>query len=259
MPSASSPAIMDLGWINAHNQSLIFQASATIWPSSTKAETLACLTTIFTARPISKVELYTDSQVTIQGFHHSLCPKYSTIRKWKKSLNYPIWLAFNHIIQILHLDLHWTKVKAHNDDHLNTIADCLAKEAINSPIVSIDYTTISTLHLMLQYNHFTIKESSHHTIKQIQASHQLYQFLHLERNLPLLMLSESQHITWPSTFNMLNYNHTEHDRDSTSFGQHRQRNFKFKIFSNELLTLSLLKVWQPDLYFSDICLLCHNS
>ncbi len=58
---------------------------------------------------------------------------------------------------------------------------------------------------------------------------------------------------------MLNHNHTEHDCDSTSFDQHRRRNFKFKIFSNKLLTLSLLKVWQLNLYSSDICLLCNNS
>ncbi len=152
---------------------------------------LACLTTILTASPTSKVELYTDSQVTIQGFHRSLCPKYSTIRKRKKSLNYTIWLAFNHIIQTLHLNIHWTKIKAHSGDHFNTIAVHLAKEAINSPIVSVDYTTIPTLHLILQCNHFTIEESSHRTIRQIQALHQLYQFLHLECNSPLLTLSES--------------------------------------------------------------------
>ena len=65
LPSASLPAIMDFGWINAYDQSLTFQASATIWPSSTKTEMLACLTAILTTRPSSKVELYTDSQATI--------------------------------------------------------------------------------------------------------------------------------------------------------------------------------------------------
>ena len=120
--------------------------------------------------------------------------------------------------------------------------DRLAKEAINHQIISVNYTSISTLHLLLQCNYFNIEKSSHRTIRQIQASHQLYQFLHLEHNSPLLMLSESQHIAWPSTFNMLNHNYTEHDRDFMSFSQHRQHNFKFKIFSNELLTLSLLKV-----------------
>ncbi len=118
----------------------------------------------------------------------------------------------------------------------------LAKEAIHSSIVSIDYTSLPTLHLILQCNHFTIEESSYCTIKQVQASHQLYQFLHLERNSSLLTLSESQHIAWPSIFHMLNHNYTEYDRGSTSFGQYRRYNFKFKIFSHELLTLSLLKV-----------------
>ncbi len=59
---------------------------------------LACLTAILIASLTSKVELYTDSQATIQGFYHFLCPKYFTIRKQEKSLNYTIWLAFYHVI-----------------------------------------------------------------------------------------------------------------------------------------------------------------
>ena len=104
---------------------------------------------------------------------------------------------------------------------------------------------------MLQCNHLTIEESNHKAIQQIQASQHLYQFLHLERNSPLLTLSESQHIAWPLTFNMLNYNHSLNNHSSTSFGQHKWCVFKFKLFSNKLLTLSYLKLQRPNLYLSD--------
>jgi len=55
---------------------------------------------------------------------------------------------------------------------------------------------------------------------------------------------------------MLNFNTTEQDRASTSFKQHRQRSFKYKIFNNELPTLAKLKQRHPDLYSSDTCLSC---
>src|SRR6266498_95458 len=57
---------------------------------------------------------------------------------------------------------------------------------------------------------------------------------------------------------MLNYNVTDKDRASTSFSQHRMRSFKYKLFSDELPTLSRLKQRRPDLYATDECLFCHR-
>ncbi len=62
--------IMGLGWVNEFDESIRFLASATMWPSSTKAEILACLTALLTAPCHTKVKIYTDSQATIDGFHH---------------------------------------------------------------------------------------------------------------------------------------------------------------------------------------------
>ncbi len=92
---------MSFGWINVNDQLLTFQVTATTWPSFTKAEMLVCLTAILTTHSKSKVELFTDSQATIQGYYRSLYPKQSTICKYEKFLNYMIWLAFHHIFQTL--------------------------------------------------------------------------------------------------------------------------------------------------------------
>src|SRR6266540_4692685 len=61
--------IMGLGWINEHDESIRFLASATMWPSSTKAEILACLTALLTAPSHTKVTIHTDSMATIDSFH----------------------------------------------------------------------------------------------------------------------------------------------------------------------------------------------
>ncbi len=58
---------------------------------------------------------------------------------------------------------------------------------------------------------------------------------------------------------MLNSNTFETDKGNTSFAQYRQRSFKYKIFSDELPTLSRLKRRRPDLYPSDTCLSCSQS
>ena len=75
---------------------------------------LAYLTTIITIHSHAKVFLYTDSQVTIQGYHHFSCPKQITIHKREKFPNYTIWTAFHYIVQQLDLHIKWIKVKAYN-------------------------------------------------------------------------------------------------------------------------------------------------
>jgi len=57
---------------------------------------------------------------------------------------------------------------------------------------------------------------------------------------------------------MLNYNFSEKDRASTSFTQHCIRTFKYKIFSNELPTLTRLRQRRPDIYHIDECLFCQR-
>lgn len=63
-----------------------------------------------------------------------------------------------------------------------------------------------------------------------------------------LLLSENNHIQWQATTYMLNYNYTDQDKASTSFAQHRQHAFKYKLFTEELSTLARLNQKRSDLY-----------
>src|SRR6266542_1813874 len=58
---------------------------------------------------------------------------------------------------------------------------------------------------------------------------------------------------------MLNYNVSANDPASTSFTQHRLRSFKYKIFSDELLTLSRMRRRRPDVYPDEVCRSCLMS
>jgi len=59
---------MGLGWVNVNQEAVCFSASAILWPSSMKAEMLACLAALIVSAPKAQVTLFTDSAATIAGF-----------------------------------------------------------------------------------------------------------------------------------------------------------------------------------------------
>jgi len=60
---------MSIGWICINNKNFTFFASTILWSFSTKAEMLACLTTLIVALIKAKVTLFTNSVITITGFN----------------------------------------------------------------------------------------------------------------------------------------------------------------------------------------------
>jgi len=251
---------MGLGWVNENNEALKFQASATSWPSSTKAEMLACLTALITAPCHAKVTIHTDSKATIDGFHR--LPEFNrlSIRKREKITNYPIWCMLSFIIAQMDLDVTMTKVKAHSGDRLNDMADELAKKAvIQSPRLILNLTNIPALRMIMTCDDFHIEMSSRQCLKHLSHAKNFYQFLLLRRSDELLLLSEQHHIHWPTTTFMLNSNQTNIDQSTTSFIQHRHHAFKYKLFMNELPTLNQINMRRPDLYKKTTCVLCSQE
>jgi len=135
------------------------------------------------------------------------------------------------------------------------ITDKLAKSAISAPLLTIDYTKIPSLYLLLQCDYLPIESSSHKAIKQLNESFHFHDFLQLIRNSSLNILSTQWHIDWPLTLHFLNNNSISANKSSTSFPQYWYCTFKYKIFCNELPMLSQLYRCWPDLYNSFQCLL----
>ncbi len=60
--------LMGIGWVVVNNEVLEFSASVVLWPFSTKAKMLACLTALMVTPVKAKVTIYTNSAATITGF-----------------------------------------------------------------------------------------------------------------------------------------------------------------------------------------------
>jgi len=248
---------MGIGWVNENNEELRFQASATLWPSSTKAEMLACLTALITSPRYAKVTIHTDSKATIDGFQRLPEVSRLSIRKREKITNYPLWCMISYIIAQLDLEVIMKKVKAHSGDRLNDLADELAKNAvIHSPRLIFNLTLIPTLRMIMTCDNLHIEMSSRKCLKHLSHANNFYQFLLLRRSTDLLLLSEQHCIQWTITTRMLNSNYTDNDRATTSFTQHRRRAFKFKLLMQELPTLTQMHQRRPDLYRTTTCILC---
>jgi len=198
---------MGLGWICVNDETKRFKASAILWPSSTKAEILACFTALTTAPNRAKVTLHTDSTATIDGFRRLPELKRLSTRKREKIPNYPVWLLISYVIDQLNLVVKLVKVKAHSGDRLNDKADTLAKEAVSTgPRLNINIAAIPDLRLFMACDQLEIEASSRRCIKQLHDAHNLYGLLQLHRFEHNLLLSENQHIRWAATTYMFNNN-----------------------------------------------------
>ncbi len=81
---------MGIGWVVVNYDTLEFSASAILWPSSTKAEMLACLTVLLVVQVKAQVTIYTDSTATIIRFDQIDGFINLSVRKKEKISNFQI-------------------------------------------------------------------------------------------------------------------------------------------------------------------------
>ena len=250
---------MGIGWVVINHEAIEFAASAVLWPSSTKAELMACLTALLVVPVKAQVTIYTDSAATIVGFDKIDDMMNLSVRKRAKIPNYQLWMTIAHLIDVKSLTIRMIKVRAHNGNRLNERADKIAKNAaITAPRLNVNYLSIPGHKLEITCDNLTLKTSSQRCVKNLFDAKHFYHLLQLQRYSDVQVLTEHHHINWSTTSFMLNYNVTEKDKASTSFEQHHRRSFKYKIFSDELPTLYRTRQRRPDLYPSDICLSCQQ-
>ena len=122
---------MGLGWIQTNTSAAASSFSASIknFPSSTKAETYALLTTLLVVAYKGNVTVHTDSQTTINNYNkYILNNEGLTFSKKIKSDHLWIWSIIRHIISTLELQVSLVKVKGHSNNFFNDKADLLAKK-----------------------------------------------------------------------------------------------------------------------------------
>ena len=146
------------------------------------------------------------------------------------------------MIEAKNLQIRLVKVKAYSGNQFNDRADKLAKvAAFSAPRLNVNYLSLPGLNIEITCDFLTLKTSSRRCIKSIFEARHFFHLLQLQRNNNLNTLSEHHHINWSITSFMLNYNSSDDDKATTSFKQHHQRTFKYKLFTDELPTLSRLR------------------
>ncbi len=94
------PDSMGISFVVVNHEDIEFSASAMLWPSSTKAEMLACLTALMVVPVQIITTLYTDSAVTIAGFDRIDELMNLSVQKREKHPNFQIWMTIAHIIDV---------------------------------------------------------------------------------------------------------------------------------------------------------------
>ncbi|PKY52810.1 hypothetical protein RhiirA4_470673 [Rhizophagus irregularis] len=126
VPILQTQQIMNFLWWTTSNlpgANITYNGSLELFPSSTKAETMAILTALLTAPTNGNIIIYTDSQAAIDAFHKSSNLSSISPRRYNKINNNILWPSIHQTIKTLQLTIRFHKVKAHSNDTFNDIAD----------------------------------------------------------------------------------------------------------------------------------------
>ena len=99
-------------------------------------ELLAVISIVSVLNKNSKVTLYTDSANVISKF--ALLKRETIFRRKRKTSNYNLWDILFLIIDKLNIEVNFVKVKAHDGDRFNEMADYLAKRGTTEPRLNVN-------------------------------------------------------------------------------------------------------------------------
>jgi len=105
---------IDIGWVVINYDDIEFTASSVLWPSSTKAEMLACFTALLVTLINAMVTIQTDSATTILDFDKIADLMHLSVRKREKIPYFQLWMTIAYIISMKNLKLIIVKVKVHS-------------------------------------------------------------------------------------------------------------------------------------------------
>ncbi|PKB99500.1 hypothetical protein RhiirA5_429585 [Rhizophagus irregularis] len=251
---------MGFGWIFTSNINLNieFSGATTQWPSSTRAEIMAVLTCLIVCPPNSSINIFTDSQCTIDTFR-SLSNYKVTPRRKQKINNIILWQAIQQIIAELNLQVRFTKVKAHSGVEYNNKADKLAKDGcVFNRIISISPKGVKAQKGYIIFNNDTIIDRNIRKTLKIPLN-----FRNIERQISLKPLQTLKSFTlthiinWEYSQLWINYNPFQ-KITSESYSKHV--GWRIKCSNYALPTLDVLNRNFPDILNGyDLCFLCSST
>jgi ribonuclease HI len=253
----STQMSMGSAWIQTSgpNPNTTFRISSTTWPSSSKAETIAIFTALLTIPEERNVKIFTDSLTSIQTYYKLLTPRPNfTKRKLLKITNWSIWTKVMETIQSKKLIVELIKVKAHEGNFFNEVADKLAKEALSHPIAEFNYQETGPILSPPTWNHTPIDIPIRSFLKELNQKAINFDWAHQNRNI-VLLTQEIQHeeqYEWEYL-----WKRQKTAKNITSTQDSKKKSFWIKLAQNELPTLDNLAIRNPKLYGEhQICPLC---
>ncbi|EXX66328.1 hypothetical protein RirG_124840 [Rhizophagus irregularis DAOM 197198w] len=169
---------------------------------------MAVLTCLIVCPPNSLINIFTDSQCTIDTFT-SLSNYKLTPRRKQKINNIILWQAIQQIIAELNLQVRFTKVKAHSGVEYNDKADKLAKDGCDSNrIISISPKGVKAQKGYVMFNNDTIIDRNIRKTLKIPIN-----FRNIERQISLKPLQTLKSFTLTHIINW-EYSHPSLQRTS---------------------------------------------
>ena len=225
------------------------------WPSSTKAELVAIWMALLVAPPNLDVEIYTDSAAAIASLGKKI--QLDSTHKWIKEKNYSLVTKILDLAKSKQLMFSFVKVKGHSGNKWNEVADKLAKEGLNCEEISeLNLNSNIRFKTTLSWNNLYIEGPTNTFLKrlfdfQVGAS---FSLAYATKNLELE--EDTPHHNWSRLWK--DSKNRAGIRCKTSKAS-KKLAFRIKCLSDEMPVLVSLKRRRPDLYRTDVCILCNES
>jgi ribonuclease HI len=247
-----------IGWVQVNSENLIthsYSAQIELWPSSYRSELISILSAISTAPINCKINIYTDSLSTLSKFNSlSQLPQLNS--KLFKTNYWPIWSTLLNITKTRNLQIHFHKVKAHDNNPLNDEADKLAKNHQLLPKLQLIHNNEYNQYHTLHWENYTVEQHSRRFIKNLCNAHIIAMWSSQNRNSEWLQFTDD--IDWQSTWLYIN-NNSKRSNLSTNLKSNTIKSFRIKLLLNELPTLSRLHLHYPSLITTNQCNYCNSN
>ena len=250
---------MGLGWVIPDQENvnhMTFRSNLEQFPSSTRAELMAILTALTVMPKRSRVNIYTDSKCAIYNINKVNKGKMNFI--WNEAKNPVILQSIKEIIDELKLQIILHKIKAHEGNYFNEMADQLAqvseKTIKEDYVIKINYNNIENRSFIPTWEEIPLELPIKQALKKINIIRHRQSWKLQKRFQKILDDEKTQKIDWITTFKTLHP--SKITNDNTSKEDHIKRSFAMKLFNGELPVMLKRFKHQPHIYNNPKCILC---
>ncbi|RHZ71756.1 hypothetical protein Glove_253g60 [Diversispora epigaea] len=220
-----------------HDEGILdFSARVTGSASSTRAELWAILMVLEITPPNKKIKIYTDSASAIAAIKRFMTDRWG--KKTKDLKNPNVLQAISDKCNGKQIIFELNKVEAHSGVFLNERADNLAKIGAKG-------------NLLVEINPESLQRKVNYEWKSQSFDTDIKEFAKREQQI-------NWYVNWRTQYRVLIHG-TKISSRVTSNEDRDNRTFNIKILNDELPVLQNLHLRKPEIYKSDLCIICKQK